>query len=482
MREYTRSITTEPSTDVLVVGSGPAGIAAAIAAARDGASVRLVERFGFLGGNLTGGLVGPCMTSFSLDGRTQLIRGIFDEFVRRMEALGGAVHPSQTVSGSPHSGFMTFGHEAVTPFDPEVAKRVSMEMVLEAGVELMLHSLVIDTVVEDGAVTGVVVAHKGGLSFLPAEVTIDASGDGDVAARGGAEFGYGREEDGEVQPMTLFFRIRDVDDEAVTRYQEAHPEERFPFQSIVERVHREATYSLPRRGVQLFKTLEPGVWRVNTTRVTGVDGTDVHDLTRAEVEARRQVVQLLDFFRRELPGLQNCRLLDTAGTIGVRETRRIDGEYALTLEDLVEGRPFDDVIAVAGYPVDIHSPTSINGPFDDGVPPTANVYEIPYRALVPARLDGLLMAGRCISGSHEALAAIRVMPPAFALGEAAGTAAARAVDARLSPREIDVSDVQEHLLDQGAYLGERLRAPAPPATGPSADAPSSAAPQTAASR
>jgi hypothetical protein len=482
MREYTRSITTEPSTDVLVAGSGPAGIAAAIAAARGGASVRLVERFGFLGGNLTGGLVGPCMTSFSLDGRTQLIRGIFDEFVRRMEALGGAVHPSQTVSGSPYAGFMTFGHEAVTPFDPEVAKRVSMEMVLEAGVELMLHSLVIDTVVEDGAVTGVVVAHKGGLSFLPAEVTIDASGDGDVAARGGAEFGYGREEDGEVQPMTLFFRIRDVDDEAVTRYQEAHPEERFPFQSIVERVHRERTYSLPRRGVQLFKTLEPGVWRVNTTRVTGVDGTDVHDLTRAEVEARRQVVQLLDFFRRELPGLQNCRLLDTAGTIGVRETRRIDGEYALTLEDLVEGRPFDDVIAVAGYPVDIHSPTSINGPFDDGVPPTANVYEIPYRALVPARLDGLLMAGRCISGSHEALAAIRVMPPAFALGEAAGTAAARAVDARLSPREIDVSDVQEHLLDQGAYLGERLRAPAPPATGPSADAPSSAAPQTAASR
>jgi hypothetical protein len=482
MREYTRSITTEPSTDVLVAGSGPAGIAAAIAAARGGASVRLVERFGFLGGNLTGGLVGPCMTSFSLDGRTQLIRGIFDEFVRRMEALGGAVHPSQTVSGSPYAGFMTFGHEAVTPFDPEVAKRVSMEMVLEAGVELMLHSLVIDTVVEDGAVTGVVVAHKGGLSFLPAEVTIDASGDGDVAARGGAEFGYGREEDGEVQPMTLFFRIRDVDDEAVTRYQEAHPEERFPFQSIVERVHRERTYSLPRRGVQLFKTLEPGVWRVNTTRVTGVDGTDVHDLTRAEVEARRQVVQLLDFFRRELPGLQNCRLLDTAGTIGVRETRRIDGEYALTLEDLVEGRPFDDVIAVAGYPVDIHSPTSINGPFDDGVPPTANVYEIPYRALVPARLDGLLMAGRCISGSHEALAAIRVMPPAFALGEAAGTAAARAVDARLSPREIDVSDVQEHLLDQGAYLGERLRAPAPPATGPSADAPSSAAQQTAASR
>lgn len=467
MREYTASITTEPRTDVLVVGSGPAGLAAAIAAARGGARVRMVERYGVLGGNLTGALVGPCMTSFSLDGRTQLIRGIFDEFVRRMEELGGAVHPSQTVSGSPYSGFMTFGHEAVTPFDPETAKQVAMEMVLEAGVELLLHSLVIDTVVEDGAVTGVVVAHKGGLSFLPAEVTIDASGDGDVAARGGASFGYGREEDGEVQPMTLFFRIRDVDDDAVTRYQEAHSEERFPFQSIVERAHREGTYSLPRRGVQLFKTLEPGVWRVNTTRVTGVDGTDVHDLTTAEITARRQVVQLLDFFRRELPGLERCRLLDTAATIGVRETRRIDGEYAITLSDLVEGRPFDDVIAVAGYPVDIHSPTSINGPFDDGVPPTANVYEIPYRALVPAQLDGLLMAGRCISGSHEALAAVRVMPPAFALGEAAGTAAALSVAGRHAPRAVDVGDLQRRLLQAGAHLGDRLDdVPATPSADP----------------
>lgn len=461
MRKYTRSITLEEATDVVVVGSGPAGLAAAIAAARRGATVRLVEQYGFLGGNLTGGLVGPCMTSFSLDGKVQLIRGIFDEFVRRMESLGGAVHPSQTVSGSPYSGFMTFGHEAVTPFDPEVAKRVSMEMALEAGVELLLHSMVVDTVVEDGAVTGIVVAHKGGMSYVPAAVTIDASGDGDVAARGGASFQYGRDSDGGVQPMTLFFRIRDVDDEAVSRYQAEHPEERFPFESIVERAHDSGTYSLPRRGVQLFKTLEPGVWRVNTTRVTGVDGTNVHDLTMAEVVARQQVVQLMEFFHHELPGMENCRLLDTAGTIGVRETRRIDGEYAITLEDLTEGRPFEDVIAVAGYPVDIHSPTSINGPFDDGVPPTANVYEIPYRALVPAQLDGLIMAGRCISGSHEALAAIRVMPPAFAIGEAAGIAAARAVADRRAPRHIDVTDLQERLLRSGAYLGERMSTPDP---------------------
>ena len=150
-----------------------------------------------------------------------------------MESLGGAVHPSQTVSGSPYSGFMTFGHEAVTPFDPEVAKRVSMEMALEAGVELLLHSMVVDTVVEDGAVTGIVVAHKGGMSYVPAAVTIDASGDGDVAARGGASFEYGRDSDGGVQPMTLFFRIRDVDDEAVSRLPGRAPGRTLPL-----RIHR----------------------------------------------------------------------------------------------------------------------------------------------------------------------------------------------------------------------------------------------------
>src|SRR5699024_5239126 len=141
--------------------------------------------------------------------------------------------------------------------------------------------------------------------------------------------------------------------------------------------------------VQLFKTLEPGVWRVNTTRVTGVDGTDVHDLTRAEVTARRQVFDLLEFFLAELPGMANCRVLDPAASVGVSQTRRIIGERETTLDDLVAGRSFDDVIAVAGYPVDIHSPTSKDGPFDDDIPPTANIYEIPYRALIPAELDGL---------------------------------------------------------------------------------------------
>ncbi len=455
-RSYSRELTVEEPTDVLVVGSGPSGLAAAVAAARSGASVRVVERFGFVGGNLTAGLIGPCMTSFSLDGQTQLIRGVFDEFVRRMEAQGGAVHPSKTKNGTDYAGFIRFGHDAVTPFEAEAAKRVGQEMLLEAGCDLLLHTWAADAVVEDGRVAGVVVLNKSGMSYLPAGAVIDATGDGDIAAMAGARFEFGRAEDGLTQPLTLFFRIGGVDDEAVDRYKREHPEELFPFQSIVEKATSDGRYTLPRRGVQLFKTLEPGVWRINTTRVLGLDGTNARDLTRAEIEARRQVDVLMDFFHRELPGLEDCVLIDTAATIGVRESRRVVGEYQLTLEDLVDGRHFDDVIAVAGYPVDIHSPSGANGPFDDGIPATANEYEIPFRSLVPETIDGLAVVGRCISATHEALAAVRVMPPSFAMGEAAGIAAAQTLadDARL--RDVDVDRLQDELRSRDAYLGSRL--------------------------
>lgn len=453
---YARDIPVGEPTDVLVVGSGPSGLGAAIAAARNGASVRIVERFGFLGGNLTAALVGPCMTSFSLDGKTQLVRGIFDEFVRNMESVGGAVHPSRTMSGSQYSGFMVFGHEAVTPFDPEIAKTTALAMCQEAGVQLLLHSFVVDTLVNDGAVTGVVAASKSGLAAVPASVVIDCSGDADVAAAGGARFEYGRAEDGEVQPMTVFFRIADVDDDAVEEYQRQHPDEYFPYQGIVEQARREGRFPIPRRGVQLFKTLDRGVWRVNTTRVLGANGTNVEHLTQAEVTGRQQILQLMEFFHKNLPGLENCRLRDTAATVGVRESRRVVGMHVLTLDELVTGCPFDDVIAVAGYPADIHSPVSGDGPFNDGIPTTANIYELPYSSLVPEALDGLLVSGRCISATHEALAAVRVMPPSFAMGEAAGTAAAMAVRDHVAPRAVDVVALQRQLLLQGAYLGPRF--------------------------
>lgn len=455
---YQRELEIMAESEVVVVGAGPAGLGAAIASARNGARTLLLERFGFLGGNLTAGLVGPCMTSYSLDGRQQLIRGIFDEFVRRMEHIGGAIHPSRVSAGSEFSGFIVYGHDKVTPFSPEAAKQVSLDMCREAGVELLLHTFVVDTVVEGTAVRGVIVANKSGLGVVRAGTTIDCSADADVAARGGVPYRLGRDEDGLTQPLTLFFRVANVDDDTVRRYVADHPDDYRPFASLVQRAREAGEFTIPRKGIGLYRTLEPGIWRINTTRLQRLDGTRAADLTRAEVEGRNQVVELLGFFRTWLPGFERCTILDTATQVGVRETRRIEGEYTLTVDDLITGREFDDVIALAGYPVDLHSPTG-DGGGADGTYDTANVYQIPYRSLVPVNREQLLVAGRSISATHEAMAAIRVMPPAFAMGEAAGTAAAIATEYRVSPRNVDVAMLQRALVRQGAYLGEPLSAP-----------------------
>lgn len=452
---YQKQLPVAARADVLVVGSGPAGLAAAISSARNGARTLLVERYGFLGGNLTAALVGPCMTSYSLDGKTQLIKGIFEELVLRMERLGAAIHPSKIPAGSEYSGFIVYGHDKVTPFNPEAVKMVAMEMCLEAGVELLLHTFVVDAIVDGLAVAGVVAANKSGLQALRAGITVDCSADGDVAARAGVPFQIGRAEDGLTQPMTLFFRVKNVDDERVKAYVKAHPEDYRPFASLVQQARERGEFEIPRRGVGLYKSLEPGVWRINTTRIQRRNGTDGRDLTLAEIEGRRQVMALLKFFRTWLPGFEQCELLDTATQIGVRETRRISGEYTLTLDDLVEGRDFDDVVALAGYPVDIHSPTG-DGGGATGEWKTANIYQIPYRCFVPLRVEQLLVAGRSLSATHEALGAVRVMPPAFAMGQAAGTAAALAAARSIPPRRVSVPELQAVLVKQGAYLGERV--------------------------
>ena len=453
---FSRDIPVTRETDVLVIGGGPAGIGAAVGAARAGARTVLVERYGFLGGNATASLVGPFMTSFSNDGSRQIIGGVFDELIRRMEQMGGAIHPRQVRAGSAEAGFYRFGHDHVTPFDPEVLKVVAADMAVEAGVSLVLHTSFVDPLLEGGAVAGAILHNKAGLQVVEAGVVVDCSADADVAYRAGAPTTKGREADGKMQPMTMFFVIEGVDDATVEAHIHAHPEEEGKlFHGIVERARAAGRFPIERDKIGIYRTPEPGVWRVNTTRLLGLDGTDPDDLTRAEILGRKQVFALLDFMRRECPGLEHVRLREIAAQIGVRETRRIVGEYVLTLDDLAAGRHFDDVIALAGYPIDIHPVDGAGGGIQAALEAglkAADVYEIPYRSLVPRSVDNLLVAGRCLSATHEAAGAVRVMPPCFAMGQAAGIAAALASEARTAPRRLDVTQVQRVLRHQGAIL------------------------------
>ncbi|RIE00273.1 FAD-dependent oxidoreductase [Cohnella faecalis] len=455
--DYKVSIPVIAQVDVLVIGGGPAGIGAAIAAARAGATTAIVERYGFLGGNATAGLVGPFMTSYSDDGETQLVKGVFDELVVRMEKIGGAMHPENVAAGSSFSGFFIKGHDHVTPFDPEAVKLVAAEMMVESGVQMFLHSFFMDTIVEDGCVKGGIILNKSGPQAIHAKVTIDCSADGDVAYKAGSAMEVGRKSDGMTQPMTMFFRVAGVDDEKIERYVEEHPEEQHMlFHTLIEEKRKTGEWQVKKNHLGVYRTTQPGVYRVNTSRIQGLDGTNVADLTNAEIEGRKQVFELIAFFRKYFPGFENATLIDTAAQIGIRETRRLVGEYVLTADDIVTGRDFDDVIALYGYPIDIHSPNEVTTEFDAAYH-TANIYQLPYRILVPAETDGLLLAGRCVSATHEALGAIRVMPCAFALGQAAGAGAALASRNGVQPRHVNTAQLQKLLHEQGVVLPRDLK-------------------------
>lgn len=454
-------------TQVLVVGSGAAGINAAIAAGRNGAETLLVEYHGFLGG-ISATL--PWLGFHDQDYR-QVVKGLAWEIARRLKEAGAASDPIL----DPKCG-------SALSVDNHAWKCLAMQMIQEAGVRLMLHTHVVDTLREGDRITGVVVEHKSGRQNILADVVIDCSGDGDVAARGGVEWKKGRTGDGLVQAPTLVFRLGGVNraefvagcKDPEINYREwlkPFPElwqkmmnriDTMPvivcggFAGLVEKARQAGELTLPQSRIVGVKLHRPDQFLVVMTRVLGLDPTDVTSLTDAYTRIYQQIPELVRFFQKWVPGFSQSYLLEIAPMLGVRESRRIMGDYVLTGEDVMEGRQFPDVIGLGGYHIDIHRPS---GTWVESK--NVKTYDIPYRSLVARGVEGLMMAGKCLSATHEAIASTRVIPICMAQGQAAGTAAALAVKAKRSPREIDVKLLQATLIAQGAELRQSLGEPDP---------------------
>jgi hypothetical protein len=445
--------------DVLVVGGGPAGLGAALGAAQAGARVILAERYGFLGGNATAALVMPLMSFHTQTptrerrGATTLlptdhgpgepvVGGVLAKLLARLVSVGGAIPP-------------TLATGYVVPFDPEWFKLVALDLLDEAGVQLLFHAFA-SGVLGDAAVEGVVFETKSGPLVIRAKATVDCTGDADVAVQAGTPTRVGRA-DGLVQPMTLMFRMAEFQRAAFEAYVKEHPGEWRGVHGLWDLV-RQATaagkLTLPREDILFFATPHEGEVSINSTRVTRVLGTDVWDLSYAEWMSRRQMRQIAEFLRRYVPGFEKSYVLQSGVNIGVRETRRIVGDYQLTADDVLSARKFDDAIARGAYPLDIHNPAG-SGTVLKRLPP-GDAYDIPLRSLMPKNAEGLVVAGRCISGTHEAHSSYRVMPIVMATGHAAGVTAALAAKRNARPRHIPVEEIQRELVRQGASLRREL--------------------------
>ena len=444
-----RDIPVRAEADVLVVGGGPAGIMAAEAAAGDGLRVMLVESRGFLGGNLTIGL--PVLGFLGHKG-TQIIKGLPQNFIDRLRARGAA---------SEHRPCAL--HMSLTIIDPEEAKRTALEIMEEKGVEVLLYVFCTDVVKEGDDVKGVIIESKAGREAILARTVIDCTGDGDVAFRAGVECRKGDAEGG-MQPPTLMFCMKGVDvqrlRDAIVQHPDVYDMDTMPAEQFrtgkfitvglrnqIEQARAKGIHIPVARTILITGLADDEIW-VNMTRVNGVDSTRPESYTHGEIEGRKQVYEVERYLREFVPGFAGAHLEKIAPFMGIRESRVIVGKYVLTAEDILEDRRFDDAIAVAGYPVDIHHAKGGDCTMhfcDDS-------YDIPYRCLLPERVAGLLVAGRCSSMNHEAMASTRVMSTCMALGEAAGRAARLALKAGVQPADLDVEALRAELRATGAYL------------------------------
>ena len=412
---------------ITVVGGGFSGVCAAIAAARQGKDVLLVEKTNALGGAACVNLVNPFMPySTNIDGKmTFLTKGIFMEIVAEL----GCIDPQMAVRSF--------------TFDEEELKRILNRKCLEAGVKLLFGAYLSGCERTGNEIKKITVSTVAGAIDICSDYFIDATGDGMIFTLAGCPYRLGREADSLCQPMTLCFRAAGIDKAAFKNSREQ-------INKLYKEYRAAGKISNPREDILTFNTVHDGVIHFNTTRVVKLDPTDPFDVTKAEIIAREQVYEIIDFLRENFEACKNIKLLSTAIGIGVRESRMVEGEHTLTAEELKACTRFEDSIALGNYDIDIHNPEGTGTShyyFKAG-----EYYSIPYRSLVPKGMKNLLVTGRCISATHEAQASIRIMPIVAALGEASGVAAAVAAESGVGTNVVDIKKVRAILKETNCQI------------------------------
>ena len=425
--------------DVVVLGGGPAGIAAAASAARAGCTTLLVERYGFLGGMGTAaGVTNFCGLHANVHGEIrQVVHGVAQDLLSRIEALGGL--------NAPH---MIFGRIAAQAYDTAAHKIAADELLASSKVQVLFHALACAVYKESGRrILALMLETKSGRVAVRGRAFIDCSGDGDLAAFSGAAWEKGDSQGHLLYPSTMF-RVNGVDPERAGEAWKTIP-------ALMQQAEAQGRHKFPRQGA-IVRPQKSGIeWRVNITQLANargfaMDGTDARELSDAESLGRKQVASVMQFLK-EVPGFESSYIVDIAPQVGIRETRRVHGHYMLTESDVVNCADFDDTIGVNGWPLELHVQGDVQWRWPtEG---SRGFNQLPYRMTVPPLLDNLWVAGRCASMTHEAQSAARVTGACFVMGQAAGTAAAIALRSGITSAEVPIGDLQSRLESDGAYLG-----------------------------